>query len=82
MYAETIQTLKSHVDHIEKLKDTLKIEEREKRLKELDSFMAEPGFWDKRNTERAQEVITEKKRITGEIGSVHIGDHGPALPAA
>jgi peptide chain release factor 2 len=67
MYADVIQKLKSHEGRIRQLADTLKLDEAAKKLAEMDAAMAEPGFWDKRNAERAQEVIGEKKRLTGEV---------------
>jgi peptide chain release factor 2 len=70
MYAETIQKLKSHAARLDQLKDTLKLDEAEKRLAEIDARMAEPGFWDKRTSEKAQEVIAEKKRLVAEVEPV------------
>ena len=66
MYAESIQKLKSCAERIRHLGDIVKIDAAEKRLKEIDATMSEQNFWDKRNSERAQEVIAEKKRLTGE----------------
>ncbi len=70
MYAEVIEKLTTQKGLLERLKDTLKVEEAQKRLAELDGAMAEPGFWDKRNFERAQEVIAEKKRLLADIEPV------------
>src|SRR5262245_51658138 len=70
MYSDVLAKLKALNERIDPLRDTLKLEEAEKRLKELDGAMSEQGFWDKRNAERAQEVIAEKKKITGETQPV------------
>ena len=70
MYGEIIQKLKSIGERIASLRDTLKIESLKKRLAELDQAMAQEGFWDKRNGEKAQEVIAEKKKISGDIDPV------------
>jgi peptide chain release factor 2 len=70
MYAETIEKLKSLQKRIDQIKDTVKLEESQKRLGELDAAMGEPGFWDKRNAERAQEVISQKKRLTADVEPV------------
>ncbi len=67
MYSEAIQKLKSCRDRLDHLKDIVKIEEVEKRICELDGYMSEEGFWDKRNSDRAHEVIAEKKRLSSEI---------------
>jgi peptide chain release factor 2 len=71
MYAEVIEKLKALKERTHRLKDTLKVEESEKRLLVLEGSMAEQGFWDKRNAEKAQEVIAEKKRLSGEIDPVN-----------
>jgi len=70
MYSDVLLKLKALRERTDQLGDTLKLEEAEKRLKELDAAMAEQNFWDKRNAERAQEVIAEKKKITSEIQPV------------
>jgi peptide chain release factor 2 len=70
MYSDVMLKLKSLQERTEQLGDTVKLEEAGKRLKELDAVMSEQGFWDKRNSERAQDVIAEKKKITSEIQPV------------
>jgi peptide chain release factor 2 len=70
MYAEVIEKLKALEERLRQLKDMIKLERSEKRILELEAAMAEQGFWDKRNSERAQEVIAEKKRLSSEIEPV------------
>ena len=70
MYAEVILKLKAQKSALEGMKAALKVDQAEKRLAELDASMGEPGFWDKRNFEKAQEVIAEKKRLIAQIEPV------------
>ncbi len=70
MLPEIIERLNGLAARVSQLKETVRIDESERRLAELDKAMAEPGFWEKRNSERAQEVIAEKKRLLGEIEPV------------
>src|SRR5688572_29451326 len=55
MYSEAIQKLKSYQARLSQLQETLKVEEAEKRLRELEGAMSDPGFWDRRNAQAAQE---------------------------
>ena len=55
MYGEVIEKLQLLEERIRHLRDMVKLERSEKRLLELETAMAEQGFWDKRNSEKAHE---------------------------
>lgn len=50
------------------MRDSMRVEEKAARLKELEAKMAEPGFWDNQDT--ANEIISELKSIKSRIEPV------------
>jgi peptide chain release factor 2 len=68
MYSDLIDRLTRLRGRIRGLEETLHVEAGQKRLKDLEDRMAQPGFWD--SNERAQEVIGEVKKLKKEIDPV------------
>ena len=50
------------------MRDSMRVEEKAARLKELEAKMGEPGFWD--NQDVANEIISELKSIKARIDPV------------
>lgn len=55
-------------DRISAMRDSMRVEEKAKRLKELEAKMGEPGFWN--NQDAANEIIAELKAIKARIDPV------------
>ncbi len=64
MYADLIAQLRSCVDRLDELKETVNVEAGQKQIVELEGQMAAPGFWDQNDA--AQQVIAEIKRLKAE----------------
>ena len=54
-------TLNSYAKPLEEMRDSLDLENKEKRIEELERKMEEPDFWD--NPERSQEMMKELKSL-------------------
>ena len=68
MYSEFIERLQDLLKRVNVLEETLHTEEGTARIQELEGKMAQAGFWDL--GDRAQEVISEVKKLKGEIEPV------------
>ena len=68
MYSELIEHLKEILKRINVLEETLHTAEGTGRIQELEGRMAQAGFWDL--GDRAQEVISEVKKLKSEIEPV------------
>ena len=60
--------LKELADRIHSMRDSLRVDDRAARLKELEAKMGDPGFWDNQDT--ANEIISELKSIKARIDPV------------
>ncbi|MBI4586960.1 MAG: peptide chain release factor 2 [Planctomycetes bacterium] len=68
MSTELIQKLTAARSRLEAIADTVQLEKKEKRLKDLEDSMSAPNFW--ASNDKAQEVIQEVKGIRKEIEPV------------
>ena len=70
MYSELIHRLTEVSKRIHAMGETLHIEVAQRELRALEEKMGQPGFWD--NNEKAQETITQIKRLKKEIEPVQV----------
>src|SRR5262245_45617937 len=68
MYSELIDQLKDLERRAQVLRETLGTDEGERRARELEEKMAQPGFWEQ--ADKAQEVIGEVKKLKREVEPV------------
>ena len=63
-------TLSTYDETLKEVKDSLDLENKERRITELDKSMEEPGFWDdpERSTKTVREAKNLKDTVDGDIG--------------
>ena len=61
-------TLSTYDETLKEVKDSLDLENKERRITELDKSMEEPGFWD--DPERSTKTVREAKNLKDTVASV------------
>lgn len=62
-------TLNSYTEPLKEVRDSLDLENKEKRVEELEREMEAPGFWD--NAERSQKMMKELSALKGDMEIYH-----------
>ena len=62
-------TLNGYTEPLKEVRDSLDLENKEKRVEELEREMEAPGFWD--NAERSQKMMKELSALKGDMEIYH-----------
>ena len=61
--------LNTYTEPLKEVRDSLDLENKEKRVEELEREMEAPGFWD--NAERSQKMMKELSALKGDMEIYH-----------